>query len=275
MRAELLNDDSPESETTATCDTSQRAQHGFLPEATPANPQAWPANDGARKMTAGSGRRLLPLLKGVTTNGSCLRTLLESCLSTTEWNSSVSVLRWKAKGTKFNRLLFQLAVSEHYTGGIGYGLWPTPQGRDYRSVTGNEINQRDNALQNLNVAAKMWPTPHANASTGAGTQGRDGGLNLQTAARLWPTPTSRDHKDGSAESCRNVPVNSLLGRAVHLPTPTANRWDGLQSHGVNVISGQLNPTWVEWLMGYPSEWTDLDVSETPSSPKSPINSSSE
>jgi DNA (cytosine-5)-methyltransferase 1 len=22
-------------------------------------------------------------------------------------------------------------------------------------------------------------------------------------------------------------------------------------------SGQLNPTWVEWLMGWPLEWTDL------------------
>jgi hypothetical protein len=34
----------------------------------------------------------------------------------------------------------------------------------------------------------LWPTAHANCSTGAGTQGRDGGLNLQTAAKLWPTP---------------------------------------------------------------------------------------
>jgi len=38
---------------------------------------------------------------------------------------------------------------------------------------------------------------------------------------MWPTPTSRDYKDGSAESCKNVPVNCLLGRAVHIPTPTA------------------------------------------------------
>jgi hypothetical protein len=30
--------------------------------------------------------------------------------------------------------------------------------------------------------------------------------------------------------------------------------------------GQLNPTWVEWLMGFPPGWTDLDASATPSSP---------
>jgi hypothetical protein len=28
------------------------------------------------------------------------------------------------------------------------------------------------------------------------------------------------------------------------------------------IGGQLNPMWVEWLMGFPIGWTDLSVSET-------------
>jgi hypothetical protein len=36
-------------------------------------------------------------------------------------------------------------------------LWPSPQARDYRSVTGREPEQRDNAFQNLNVAAKLLP----------------------------------------------------------------------------------------------------------------------
>ena len=31
--------------------------------------------------------------------------------------------------------------------------------------------------------------------------------------------------------------------------------------------GQLNPTWVEWLMGFPLEWTACEPSEMPSSPK--------
>ena len=60
---------------------------------------------------------------------------------------------------------------------------------------------------------------------------------------LWPTPTSRDYKDGSAKSCQNVPVNGLLGRTV--------------VQGKN--SGSLNPTWVEWLMGYPTGWTELNA----------------
>jgi site-specific DNA-cytosine methylase len=40
------------------------------------------------------------------------------------------------------------------------------------------------------------------------------------------------------------------------PTPTANRLDyAILSREVG---GSLNPTWVEWLMGYPLGWTDLE-----------------
>jgi hypothetical protein len=35
----------------------------------------------------------------------------------------------------------------------------------------------------------------------------------------------------------------------------------------NGATGQLNPAWVEWLMGYPIGWTDLKDSEMPSSHK--------
>lgn len=61
-----------------------------------------------------------------------------------------------------------------------------------------------------------------------------------------------------------------LAEAVHLyPTPTANRWSGLQSHGVNMIQGSLNPDWVEWLMGYPEGWTDISTENPNTSPASP------
>ena len=33
--------------------------------------------------------------------------------------------------------------------------------------------------------------------------------------------------------------------------------------------GKLNPTWVEWLMGWPLEWTDLKPLETDKSPSVP------
>ncbi len=36
----------------------------------------------------------------------------------------------------------------------------------------------------------------------------------------------------------------------------------------NTVGGPLNPTWVEWLMGFPPGWTDCGPSATPSSPRS-------
>lgn len=40
-------------------------------------------------------------------------------------------------------------------------------------------------------------------------------------------------------------------------------------------SGGLNPEWCEWLMGFPVAWTELEDSETPSSPRSPNSSDDE
>jgi hypothetical protein len=114
----------------------------------------------------------------------------------------------------------------------------------------------------------LLPTPVKYDATPGGPNNHYKGLG-NLAKHHWPTPTSRDWKDGSAKACANVPANGLLGRVVHqFPTPTATRRAGLQSHGVNVVTGALNPTWVEWLMGFPNGWTDLAASATPSSRKS-------
>lgn len=92
------------------------------------------------------------------------------------------------------------------------------------------------------------------------------------AVQMWPTPTSRDHKDGTAQACANVPVNALLGRAVHMyPAMDAGAAKGRGEASAadrSRLGGSLNPEWVEWLMGYPPGWTDCGPSETPSSRRS-------
>lgn len=95
-------------------------------------------------------------------------------------------------------------------------------------------------------ALEKWPTPHANCHTGAGSQGRKGGLNLQTAVK-FATPTARDWRSGKASPETHAKNSRPLSEQ---------------------IGGALNPTWVEWLMGFPLGWTDLAVLETPLSPKS-------
>jgi hypothetical protein len=43
-------------------------------------------------------------------------------------------------------------------------------------------------------------------------------------------------------------------------TPNSRDWKGTGFDGQlgTQIGGQLNPTWVEWLMGFPLGWTDLE-----------------
>ena len=95
------------------------------------------------------------------------------------------------------------------------------------------------------------------------------------ASQMWPTPTARDCK--GANSLKHLtqpkaPGNNhhvrQLANAVKLST-TPCAADAQGSHGGNNcrslrtdVAGQLNPTWVEWLMGFPPGWTDLNASET-------------
>ncbi len=81
-----------------------------------------------------------------------------------------------------------------------------------------------------------WRTPHASCSTGPGKQGRQGGKNLQTA--IWPTPTTPGEK-GSGR------LDEWGGR-------------GNPARGTMQGRGQLNPAWVECLMGFPMGWLDID-----------------
>jgi hypothetical protein len=97
--------------------------------------------------------------------------------------------------------------------------------------------------------------------------------------RFWPTPAARDHK--GANSLHHVTVAGggrkhmdQLANAVKYATPQSrdwrspagnlDRWNNPdRSRNLNdQIGGQLNPPWVEWLMGWPVGWTDLKPLET-------------
>lgn len=59
-------------------------------------------------------------------------------------------------------------------------------------------------------AGPLLPTPHANASTGAGRQGRDGGENLQTAVARIGASTAPPSSDGN-DSSAPLPAQMTLG----------------------------------------------------------------
>jgi hypothetical protein len=69
-------------------------------------------------------------------------------------------------------------------------------------------------------------------------------VSLESQVKMWPMPRTSDFK-GSG------PVGSK--RHAHM-----EEQDYLCAVvGPTKASGSLNPAWVEWLMGYPNEWTDL------------------
>jgi DNA (cytosine-5)-methyltransferase 1 len=83
---------------------------------------------------------------------------------------------------------------------------------------------------------QYWPT-----TTVCGNYNRKGlsdrsGDGLATAVSRCATPTARDWKSGKASDA-TMERNSR---------PLSEQ-----------IGGSLNPTWVEWLMGWPLGWTDL------------------
>jgi hypothetical protein len=102
-----------------------------------------------------------------------------------------------------------------------------------------------------------------------------------TESGFLPTPNARDWKDTSKSGNRKSPG---LGVVAHWPTPRTKgmcggtgSWDLLKKNTTIEEArlmgagngGQLNPTWVEWLMGWPLGWTDLKPLAMDKSPSAP------
>lgn len=125
------------------------------------------------------------------------------------------------------------------TGETGAQLWPTARSKesgDYQYSRGDH----NKPTPTLSGAVKMWPTPTAGkCGMTAKTSGRpiEKSTHLSTqvylAERLWTTPTAAD-STGTTEGGNSRSLRTDVG-------------------------GQLNPTWVEWLMGFPTGWTDLNA----------------
>jgi hypothetical protein len=92
-----------------------------------------------------------------------------------------------------------------------------------------------------------WPTPQASDNRPRATANSTARriklgkqVSLEAAVKFWPTPTAHNAKEGGFPSEHNRNTPTLSAQA----------------------GGSLNPTWVEWLMGWPLGWTDLKPLET-------------
>ena len=202
----------------------------------PASHSVTPGSGEARTMTAISGRKCSESYKRQGQLGLLVRMLLES----SAWHSTKCVLIWKRKVTKSSRSLFQLAVSmprtEETESGLlrGGGRCGRLQGHQAEGQT-----TRRNACDHRDIGEQQiswvlfWPTPKAN--------------------KVHPMITDKNREKLVARNKANL--------------------EEVIAGNCNGATGQLNPAWVEWLMGYPMGWTELKDLATPSSRKSHTKSS--
>ena len=122
----------------------------------------------------------------------------------------------------------------------------------------------------LSAQVKMterMPTPRAEeaAHSGRQTVKPNQTMHLAVAAKRMATPTAQDANGRDRHNQRDGSQTlSLLGQVRRVPKPTSQ--DAKNNCGpsqkdrdaLNVtVGGALNPPWVEWLMGWPVGWTDL------------------
>ena len=194
-------------------------------------------------------------------------------------------------GIALNGIAYPLVPLARLTRGTGSGSshmpktgsWATPRTTDGTGgprkldETGRRISQTNPDLvfgANLADQVRMWPTPCANtrpnegnvrllrAKVEAGELSREeakGMLNGKdpfeaqgtVPKKMWPTPQASDVRDRGHLGMPAIQRRLSKGKQLNL------------SMVVSQTSGALNPTWVEWLMGFPIGWTDFSSSATP------------
>ena len=196
-----------------------------------------------------SGLRCLELSGNSGPLGLLERTLLGS----SNWAWTKYSLTWKAKATPQGRLIFQLARLEPRTSDNGSGLLHTPTAKANQTAPSMAMRGSGNWVSSL------WPTPtttEAKSDT-HNVQNRidkDKQVMLCHAVRLYPTPVTPTGGGERSGDRAGTGTLNYMARSGQLTD---------QKSG-----GSLNPMWVAWLMGYPTEYLNSVPWETASSRRS-------
>jgi hypothetical protein len=194
---------------------------------------------------------------------------------------------WPRSGLMRNGTAYQLPPLVRLTDETGCGLLPTPKVSDQAAVRGAEWTgtnwQRAGTNWGANLAdVVMWPTPDtvnrksAKAMTASTDNGRrSGGGNSSPPGLEQAVELSLGIIPRELQGVEQLPPKTQE----MWPTPQAEMASGPGHSGVlrdrldyavirgatkhklysePTIGGQLNPTWVEWLMGFPLNWTSLE-----------------
>lgn len=164
---------------------------------------------------------------------------------------------WPTWGIVRDGVVTGLATSARPTEENGSSLWPTTATRDYKGANGdahflNKARPHLDPLPNA-VKAQNWPTPTVadtftnNLKSSQQKLGSMHSVNLSQCVN-WPTPATRDHKDSPNQANIDTPRDNE-GFILPVEVYRADR----------TTPGQLNPSWVEILMGFAIGWTDVNA----------------
>jgi len=155
---------------------------------------------------------------------------------------------WPQWGLMRNGECWEQQTLERRISGTESGLSPNGV-NSFHTPNTTGLDGGSNSRKALKKKMDLWPTPvHSEARQGLQIrrEGKKGTqTSLSTAVLTWPTPRAADFK--GATSAEAMSKAAARGFSPNLPEATA----------ASVGGGHLNPTWVEWLMGWPLGWTDL------------------
>ena len=263
-------------------------------EVFPASRSALQENKKGEMTTDISGQKCLDSLKKSNPSSLLGRMCKDLLTSKTAWSSDRCKMTWKVKVSKSNVSLYQLQASVLGTKDLESGLWATPNTMDYlppRSAAGTKKlmeGHRKGRTKPSNLreqvdpeTMRMYPTPRSSGQEDAETLIKRKGEkaaaqhNLTANVQMFPTPSASCQMDVVAPP-ETVKQNSSGWSVTRVGTGT--KFGAKLNDVVNKVNqpiepgGKLNPTFVEFLMGFPENWTKIEqaeskVSETQSSHK--------
>lgn len=149
---------------------------------------------------------------------------------------------WPRWGLMHNGECWGLSTPEHPTSGNEYGLWATPAASDGTRGGTITANMTGQSLPQMINTPERWPTPTRSMCTIQDfEQAKYHSSKRPPYRECYPTPCAQDAKNST------LPPSQLDRDSI----------PGYLLKSGNQPGGQLNPTWVEWLMGWPLGWTDL------------------
>jgi hypothetical protein len=163
---------------------------------------------------------------------------------------------WPQWGLMRNGECWEQQTLAQTTRGTGFGF--VPNGVDYFH-TPNTTGLDGGSNSRKALRKRLLPTPDASQrgpTKDYNPQAKSqSGRTLQTFAAKFPTPQSNDAKNAVVRH-RTKSLQVMLGGTIATDNP-------------ELIGGQLNPMWVEWLMGWPLGMTDLKPLVMDKSPSVP------